>query len=116
MPNTRYKDGLRVVVSNDGKQRIADPQGTPLPCIVSTVVRQDYEQAMFGVALCEVVMYVNTGDGMAASGSLEVNSEGQIKLPNGVWYSPISITVEHETVDRATLACFTVNASLDPTT
>lgn len=115
MTNTRYKDGLRVVVSEDGKQRIADQQGTPLPCIVSTVVRQDYEQAMFGVALCDVVMYVNTGDGMAASGSLDVNEQGQIKLPNGVWYSPISITVEHATAERAPLACFTIDASLDPT-
>ncbi len=116
MTNTRYKDGLRVVVSDDGKQRIADQQGTPLPCIVSSVVRQDWEQAMSGIAECEIIMYVNTGEGIAASGSLEVNSEGQIKLPNGVWYSPISITVEHATAERAPLACFTIEASLDPTT
>lgn len=118
MPNDKYIPGaLRVVVDSKGVQRLADPDGTPIPAIISTTIHQNTEQARFGVCLCVVDLYVDTGSPLCVTGGTKADmGRKEIQLPDGSWYKPIMMAFGCPGKDESPYVTIHVNAYLDPTT
>lgn len=49
---------MRLIITEDGKQYPAFPNGTPFSRVISTIVSQDADQSSLGMATVTISMYV----------------------------------------------------------